>query len=151
MHGASKDIPFTSRQPLTPILNPTFTFNNDNTVKTPAKRKQHTKTVATRPQNRIPTISMNHTRNPFQSNTFHTRQTGINPTPHANPSNNPRLIPQFGFYNQPASLVATILDPIKHIVVFCSSQTLSQEDVRGVVTVPFLRTKLRMLIFIMSF
>lgn len=104
------------------------------TVKTPAKRKQHTKTVATKPQNRILTLSMNPTRNPFQSNTFHTRQTGINPTPHANPSNNPRLIPQFGSHNQPVSLVATTLDPTKHTVVFCSSQTLSQEDVRGVVT-----------------
>ncbi|KAK9187927.1 hypothetical protein WN944_019326 [Citrus x changshan-huyou] len=133
-NSTPKDIPSTSRQPLIPILNLTFTSNNDTITKTLARRKQHTKAVATKSQNRKPTTLMNPIQNPFQSNAFHIRENGINSPPHANPNQNPRPIPQFGLSNQQFSPLTTTFDPTKHTVVFCSSQTILSGDVRDMAT-----------------
>lgn len=134
VHAAPKDIPSTSRQPLIPILNLTFTSNNDTITKTLARHKRHTKAVATKSHNRKPTTLMNPIQNPFQSNVFHIRENDINSPPHANPNYNPRLIPQFDLSNQQFFPLATTFDPTKHTVVFCSSQTLLCRDVRDMAT-----------------
>ena len=134
VHGASTNIPSTSRQPSLSSLNPIFTFNNDTIVKPPVRRQQNPKTVALKPQNRKPSTLINTTRNPFQTNTLHIREKKIITTPHANPSQIPCPIPHVDSNNQQALSVTTTLDPTKHTVVFCSLQILPYGDVKGVGT-----------------
>lgn len=133
VHAAFTDIPSTSR-PFIPTSNPTFTSKRETTAKTLARRKPHTKAVAARTQSRKPNVPVNPICNPSQLSGLNIRENDINPLPHANHNLNSNVIPQQASSNQYVSPLATTVDPAKHTVVFCSSQTLANGDVREVAT-----------------
>ncbi|KAK9193381.1 hypothetical protein WN944_004078 [Citrus x changshan-huyou] len=85
-------------------------------------------------QSRKPTVLVNPIQNPFQSSALNIRENDINSPPHANHNPNSHFTPQLVSSNQHVFPLATTLDPTKHTVVFCSSQTLPHRDIRDVVT-----------------
>ena len=114
VHGASTDIPSTSKQLSPSSLNMIFNFNNDKIVKPLVGRQQNLKSAASKPQNRKPSTPMNPTRNLFQTTALHIRGKNIFSTPHANLSQIPCPIPHAVTNNQQAPPIATTLDPTKH-------------------------------------
>lgn len=131
MPAAPTNIPSTSRHASTPFMNPTFTINNDLLNTSTARRKPPTKTVAKKHTSLKPTSSNSPSQNLFQSLAFLEREKDTTIPPHANPSYdkrpNPNICPGF----QQVSPLDTTLDPTKHKVVFCSSQSLPPGDARN--------------------
>lgn len=134
MHAAPINIPSTSRHTPTPFLNPAFTITNEPLNKNIIRRKPPTKAAAKKPTSLKPTSSISPSQNLFQSLAFHEREKDTTIHPHANPSYNKRPNPNFCPGFQQASPLDTTLDPTKHKVVFCSSQSLFPGDGRDVDT-----------------
>lgn len=133
-HEPLTDISSTSRQPLTPILNPIFAFNNDPSTSIPTRRKKQSKPGVMKQQSRKPSMFMNTTRSPSQSKTPFTSEMNFSPLSHAKPNSNSRPLMQFGHPNPPAAPVTTTLDPTSHTVVACPSQSHVSGDGRDMVT-----------------
>ncbi|XP_024035663.1 uncharacterized protein LOC112096450 [Citrus clementina] len=134
LHGASTDVPSTSKQPSPSSSNPIFTFNNDKIFKPPVRRQQTPKSAASKPPTRKPFTPMNPTSSPFQTTALHIREKSTLSTPHDNPSQIHCPITYAALNNQQTPPVATTLDPSKHTVVFCSSQILPYGNMKGVGT-----------------
>lgn len=132
VHEACPDFPSTSRQPFMPASNHTFTARADTSAKTMARRKPQNKAVAARNQSRKPNVPVTPTCNPLQPSVFSTREKEISILPHANRSFEPHIFPQKASSNQLVAPFATTLDPSKHTVFVCSSQTLPNGDERDV-------------------
>lgn len=115
-------------------MNPAFTINNDLLNKNTVRRKPPTKAAAKKPTSLKLMSSNSPSQNLFQSLAFHTRENDTTIPPHANPSYNKRPNLNFCPAFQQVSPLDTTLDPTKHKVVFCSSQSLSPGDGRNVDT-----------------
>lgn len=134
IHIAHTDIPSTSRHNPTLFMNPPFTTNNAPLNKNTARRKPPTKTAVKKPTILKPTSSISPNQNPFQSLAFHEREKDTTTPTHANPSYDKHPSPNFCPGFQQVSPLDTTLDPTKHKVVFCSSQSISPREGRDVAT-----------------
>ena len=133
-HADCTDFLSTSRQPFRPVSNLTFTSNTGNIAKTLARRKLQNKAVAASPQSRKQNAPKTSTVNPFQPSAFNTNKEDRIPLPHANQNFKPHTFPQQASSNRLVLPFETTLDPAKHAVVFCSSQTLHKGDAREAAT-----------------
>ena len=131
-HEACPDCPSTSRQPFMPAANPTFTARADISAKSTARRKLQNKAGVARNQSRKPNIPITPICNPFQPSAFRSREKEITILPHANQSFEPHIFPQKVSSNQLVAPFVTTLDPSKHTMVVCSSQTLPNDNERDV-------------------
>ncbi|KAK9207991.1 hypothetical protein WN944_000342 [Citrus x changshan-huyou] len=104
----------------------------NNSAKTMARRKPQNKAVVARNQSRKPNVPVTATCNPLQPSAFSTREKEISILPHANRNFEPHIFPQKVSSNQLVAPFATTLDPSKHTVFVCSSQTFPNGDERDV-------------------